>query len=342
MSTAKPWMLSAACLPDATHSTKHKRRRICAAAPQSTGTSATILASPLSFGGKYFTGAADLSSPTGVAEFAIPGAIADLPAEDSCCPAEARSPHQGVFLPDWLCHITAEFTQEPREHDMVELFCGEAELTQAGHRARLTVASMDRNQGTIGDITTMRGLRRAVQLVMSLKPGGLLWLAPPCSSWVFLSTRSHCRAAANKWAGNQQTHQVREANMVAVLVAALIRLATVRLVQMVLEQPSDSCMHQFGPIKKALSMVAAQNVRTWLGAFSTAVTCPKPLCLYFTAGWTRALFRNKPPNKRADRSVYTVAPDGRVTGGKGLQATAAYPPEFGEAVTTLQQPSRRF
>ncbi len=126
--------------------------------------------------------------------------------------------------------------------------------------------------------------------------------------------------------------------MTAHIVGALMRLARARFVRVVLEQPQDSCMFHYGPIKKALRMISADKILTFLSAFNPerVAMIPKPLRLFGTPRWLPALRRFKPKGRPEVRpgaaDTYTVSSTGQVTGGAGLAASAAYTQAFGEAV----------
>ena len=128
---------------------------------------------------------------------------------------------------------------------------------------------------------------------------------------------------------------VMAANHIAAVTAALIRLALSRGLEVVVEQPADSCLYKFGCMRKALAMMNGQAVRTWLAAFDEAFVCPKPLDLRGNCLWLPGLFRNQPQGHQAQQDVYSVDLDGKVTGGRALASTSAYPAAFGQAVLAL-------
>lgn len=130
-----------------------------------------------------------------------------------------------------------------------------------------------------------------------------------------------------------------EANCLAYVTAALIRLAVARGAQYIIEQPQDSKMFLTAPLQKAFRMSLATKVSTYLKAFSPTFLCNKGLTLYGTADCMRALQRNPPLDASgADESVYARDHFGGISGGPALAKTAAYPPEFGHAVGPLALP----
>ena len=247
----------------------------------------------------------------------------------------ARVATAGSLTPAWAQQMLEELEEPARTLDVVEIFAGQGHLHQACAAVGLNAFGFDRRYGPDQDVRSKAGFLFAAALVLAVKVGGLLWLAPPCSSWVFLSSSGHKRNARNQYAGDQTRQDVLEANHIAVVTAALIRLAASRSLEVVVEQPADSCLYKFHPVRQALAAAAAGAVRTWLGAFAENFVCSKPLELRGNCLWLPALFRNKPCRGRASEEVYRVGLDGKVSGGRALSSTSEYPVEFGTAALAL-------
>ena len=62
------------------------------------------------------------------------------------------------------------------------------------------------------DLLSAIGFLHAVALVLRLKIGGLLWLAPVCSSFCWLSLSQTKRSPENDFRGDQTNENVREGN----------------------------------------------------------------------------------------------------------------------------------
>ena len=75
-----------------------------------------------------------------------------------------------------------------RDLDSVELFAGVAAITQEVSRLGFRAVAYDKSYSdtSINDLTSTAGFTRAVKLVLRLKPHGMLWGAPVCSSWVWI------------------------------------------------------------------------------------------------------------------------------------------------------------
>ena len=84
--------------------------------------------------------------------------------------------------------LAAHGGKEPeRDLDFIEVFAGEAAVTKAframGHVGGCRGLRRDERHNVLQPI----GLMTLLGLVMRLRPRGLLWLAPVCSTWVFMS-----------------------------------------------------------------------------------------------------------------------------------------------------------
>ncbi len=71
--------------------------------------------------------------------------------------------------------------------DFVEAFAGDAAVSQGLRLLGYRGESFDARYHPDFDVLTPRGFLTLLSFVARLRPGGLFWAAPPCSSWVFLS-----------------------------------------------------------------------------------------------------------------------------------------------------------
>ena len=72
---------------------------------------------------------------------------------------------------------------------------------------------------------------------MRLKPGGLLWEAVVCSSFVFANSSSTKRSVTNPY-GDTEYEQVSKGNMMADIAAFFMALTNSRGVEVCLENPA--------------------------------------------------------------------------------------------------------
>ena len=85
------------------------------------------------------------------------------------------------------------------------------------------------------DITSLSGFRQALQYVLSLREGGLLMMAPVCSSFVWLNSSRCMRTAENHFAGRVSYEPVHTGNVMGEMAAFLFAVAWAPGVHVVLE-----------------------------------------------------------------------------------------------------------
>lgn len=83
----------------------------------------------------------------------------------------------------------------PRERslDFVEVFAGEQSVSRGLRAMGYVGVALDQRYDAAHNVLCPIGFLTLLHAVLHLKPGGLLWAAPPCSSWVFLSRASSGR-----------------------------------------------------------------------------------------------------------------------------------------------------
>ena len=154
-----------------------------------------------------------------------------------------------------------DFLNLPRDLDCFEVWSGAQSVANAASARGFSAAAFDISRvpgatdvshgKSTEDILTRDGFMRAVHLTMRLRRGGLLWLAPVCSSFVFLNVANTMRSASN-YAGNVAYGPVREGNQMSETAVFLMTLAWARYVEPVLENPPGSMMFNYGPVKEVL------------------------------------------------------------------------------------------
>ena len=98
------------------------------------------------------------------------------------------------------------------------------------------------------DLLSAIGFLHAVALVLRLKIGGLLWLAPVCSSFCWLSLSQTKRSPENDFRGDQTNENVREGNRGAEVATFLFVLAWARSAEACLENPPGSKIWKYPPL----------------------------------------------------------------------------------------------
>ena len=100
------------------------------------------------------------------------------------------------------------FASSPRDLDIVELFSGVGSIAQAAQRLGFAAQAFDKGRcppnsnsplsPACEDLTVPAGFFNAAALVVRLRVGGLLWMAPVCASWVFYNVSRTKRSASNQ------------------------------------------------------------------------------------------------------------------------------------------------
>ena len=224
--------------------------------------------------------------------------------------------------------------------DFVEVFAGQGNMTKAFLALGMAAEQFETLEGPGQDLTTLNGLCAVIIMVLRVKEGGLVWLAPPCNLFSWMSSSVHKRSKLNP-RGNLSLPTVRRSNKIARIAAGLVRLAHALKVRVAVENPRNSGLFRYHPMKKALQMCRAEKNLTWLGPFGCPI--PKPLELHGNARFLPRLVRSKPcmMDFNAD-DYYDVSLTGEVTGKRKLQETAVYPVAFGQAVAERYLASRPF
>ena len=144
---------------------------------------------------------------------------------------------------------------------VVELWSGVGSIAKAAECAGYQQLAMDKdripgvtdvdNSDTTENIMTKAGFMKALQAVLQIKKGGLLWMAPVCSSFVFTNSYN-CQRSVARPAGNTAYGPVKEGNFMASIAAFLYAVAMLRGVHPVIEQPAGSIMFRHKPLAKVL------------------------------------------------------------------------------------------
>jgi len=221
--------------------------------------------------------------------------------------------------------------QIARTTDSLELFSGERAITNAATRAGLLAFGFDKLDGTgqENNILSKKGFKRALDLVLSIKPGGFLWAAPECSTYVWVSRSKTGRDQFNP-DGDVSRKNIDAANRMVSRLTSLLLVAWTRNVHIFLEQPISSVMNFLTPLAEFLTSCLLFCTCTWLGAFGCET--PKPIKVWATVKDVVALKRPRPE----DKTTLVKKSNGRTYGKPDeLKQSSAYPIRFGLAVANL-------
>jgi len=240
------------------------------------------------------------------------------------------------------------WTQVPRDLACIEVFSGVGSVTSAALARGFAASSYDKNRvpGTTDcpqsprceDITTEVGFKNTVRLVMRLRVGGLLWLAPVCSSWGFMNS-SHCkRHASSGYIGDLSRAPVQMGNRIANASAFLIMLANGRGAEAAMENPCQSTIFKFAPVAaviRSLSMVRSVTHRCAFCAMPDGDRFLKAFAFVATGTWITQTAEPCKCTKGHKQLVVRrrIAGKVKVTGIKSaLTLSGAYPAALGQRI----------
>ena len=240
---------------------------------------------------------------------------------------------------------TADVDDESRNLDCVEIFAGRGTVASAAADDGKSSATFDIKNDTAEDLTTPTGFWLALSLVLRLRAGGLLWLAPVCSSWGWMNAARCKRNASNNYEGDTTVQAVSVGNIMARPSAFLTMVAALRDVRVGLENPVGSKIFKYGPVAKVTA--------AWEMCRATSPRCPfstepygqrwlKTYEFWATGPWIR---RVHAPCVCPGREHYATVqrkrgPDGKeaVTGiAESLVGSAEYPPALGRRIWACSQ-----
>ena len=228
-----------------------------------------------------------------------------------------------------------------RDLDVGELWSGVGNVAAAARDNGHTAAEfdLDRVPGYTNvpgpsseDITTEAGFLKALGLVLRLRPAGLLWMGPLCSSFVFPDS-SHCKRKASNFDGDTTYPPVSQGNLMAVIAAFLVQVALARGVHAAIENPAGSTFWSF--IRGYCKLLDCLNFQVTPRCAFDDDPLPKISKKYKVNGsgaWVRRLQRNCNCPDGEHQMLMHDAESGRTGNKELLKASGAYPPRFGAAV----------
>ncbi|CAL1126840.1 unnamed protein product [Cladocopium goreaui] len=104
--------------------------------------------------------------------------------------------------------------------------------------------------------------------VRNTRPGGLLMVAPPCATWVFLCSAVTGRSWSNPGGNSQRCVEL--ANILVLRLIYILFYAVKRNVKILIEQPQSSVMWMWRPVRKFLHWAGC---RTECYSFLLASAC---------------------------------------------------------------------
>ena len=224
--------------------------------------------------------------------------------------------------------------------NFVEFFAGEQSITKGLRLVGYKGDPVDVRLNSSHDLLTPCGFLVAITMIYSVCRGGLVWIAPPCSTWVWMSRSSTGRSDKSHGPlGDPDNENVQRQNVLVARMCYLLALCWARGVYFIIEQPSSSVMMKHPRLVKFFKRLggAIEHIYLELGSFcldmkkGTTLSGWAPhLCNMAGAMtplerfWLRDGGHQIQTHTRAVKEGKT-----RVYGGKDLKATQSYPMPFG-------------
>ena len=239
-----------------------------------------------------------------------------------------------------------------RTVDCLELWAGVGSVAHAARNMGFKSIAVDKLDCPDGactelyDITSRKGFERAMTYVLSVVVGGLLVMAPCCSSFGFLNL-SKTKRSVNNPEGDISYNKVQDGNSQAMAAAFLFALASIRSVKAVVENPTSSWLFKL-PVWRLLSDVFSLKYTNVARCyFDTAQHGKRMLKIYKFAGlqWSCSLRAkcNCPGRKHIKLTrKYTVNNKMKTSGiRKQLKQSQVYPKKLGEWIVKHWKASQR-
>lgn len=136
------------------------------------------------------------------------------------------------------------FANTPRDLDVLEVFTVAESVVRAARAEGYHAEGYDYMNPHQSSVTGQAGFLQVVNLVMRVKEGGLICIAPDCKSFAFSCSSKTGRKATN-FAGDRQSLFVQAGNRMAEIGLLLYIIALARGVHVCLENPSGSTIFSF-------------------------------------------------------------------------------------------------
>ena len=131
------------------------------------------------------------------------------------------------------------------ELDVLELWSGVGSIVAAGRAENLSASGYDTRDALDQDLTTERGFKKALALVLSLRKDGLLIMAPDCSSFSFPNSFRCKRKFTNSFKGDENYPPVQSGNIMAEVACFFLALAMQRGLYVGLENSAGSTIFSY-------------------------------------------------------------------------------------------------
>ena len=235
-----------------------------------------------------------------------------------------------------LLSLCMSLSAVQRTCDATEFFSGIGSIAKRWTDNGYASMSFDRIDGNrFQDLSQSDGFLTSLWMTMCMAIGGLCHWGTVCSSWVFMSRATSGRTGGHPWGlALDYGSTSRPGNIMVSRMILLLPLLEVRQVWWILEQPITSMMDQVD-LWECLTC-RLRRIHTCMGAFGGETKKPTWLLSTQKNKWFLPLARSVPKDMHFDNTDVVVRhEDGRVSGGKGLKETQAYPSGYSEELLRL-------
>lgn len=221
--------------------------------------------------------------------------------------------------------------------DVAEIFCGVSSICKAGEALGYCCEGFDKEMDQDMNVFHATGLEKVVKMVGRIKPGGLLWISPDCSSFCGLCI-AQTERSLDRPEGNQSRTCVRNGNYMAQVSAMLFVLGWLLGANPVLENPLGNWIWKLPCITKIFSCITVTRASLCRCRFSTGYRPKKAYGLAGTATWVELL--NFPCNHSQphQKLANVKSKNGKVQINgkpKALKESASYPLPMGRKVIEI-------
>ena len=232
--------------------------------------------------------------------------------------------------------------------DFVEVFAGAAAISK-NHRALGYIGiSLDVRVSQHHDVLSPVGLVLLLQQVLRMGPGSVLWCAPPCSTWVFMS-RGTTKRSKLKPEGDVANDYILAQDALVERLVLVLEVAMAVGAWWIVEQPANTLMWHYPAFQELLQRVSTEPIRFDMGTYGGSSV--KPTHLVGTAPYLEGFLRVPCSTDEREQLKLTgvrtaityedCSGQKRCQGSKDLKGTQAYPDGLGAQHALLFQAARR-
>ena len=165
-----------------------------------------------------------------------------------------------------------------RKTDVAEVFCGVGSIWKAGAAFGYHCEGFDKDMDQGMNVFYANGLEELVKMVGRVKPGGLLWISPDCSSFCGLCVAQTERSLQNP-SGNLSRNCVKNGNFMAMVSMMLFVLGWMLGACPVLENPAGNWIWKLPAVRQVFEHIEFGMLHCADAASQGDVAQRKPMVL---------------------------------------------------------------